>query len=251
MVVIGGDVGMPGAVKIAATAALKMGAGLVTVITRPIHVTAIVSTQPELLCYGLEATETHTLKSILEKATIIVLGPGLGQTAWSEALFQSTLNAVNQAKIPCLIDADGLNWLAKKTIKLHAHCIFTPHPAEAARLLKTTTKAIQSNREESAMRLQEKLGGVVVLKGAGSLVIDAKNHYQCNKGNPSMATGGMGDLLSGIIAGLATQGFNLFEASQFGVLLHATAGDIALKKNGGPSVLASELLPELKPLLRK
>ncbi|MDX2347044.1 MAG: NAD(P)H-hydrate dehydratase [Legionella sp.] len=247
VLVIGGDYGMPGAVKLAATGALKMGAGLVTVITRPEHIAAVVSTQPELLCYGLDISQLKLLMQLLSKATMIILGPGLGQSDWSKYLFDTTVTYIKTHQTPCLIDADGLNLLTQKNWEPKPNCIFTPHPGEAARLLQSSTQKIQSNREAAIKKLQQKLGGIVILKGAESLVYTKnKPIYMCNAGNPAMASGGMGDLLSGIIAGLVTQGLNLYEASKQGVLRHATAGDAALKKHGGPSVLASDLIPELR-----
>ncbi len=250
MLVIGGDYGMPGAVKLAATGALKLGAGLVTVITRPEHLSSVTGTKPELLCYGLDISQLELFTHLLCKASMIVLGPGLGESSWSEFLFDTTIQHINTHQTPCLVDADGLNWLAEKSWTPQSHCIFTPHPGEAARLLQSSTQNIQSNREESIKKLQKKLGGVIVLKGAESLVYtSSQSIYQCNAGNPAMASGGMGDLLSGIVSGFVTQGLSLFDASQQGVLLHATAGDRALKKQGGPGLLASDLIPELKPLL--
>lgn len=252
ILVIGGDHGMPGAVCIASQGAALMGAGLITVVTRPEHITAVVANRPELLCYGLKTTQTQLLKSLLKSASMIILGPGLGQSNWSRWLFKQTMQYIKQHQTPCLIDADGLNWLVKTKCQPQAHCVFTPHPGEAARLLGCSTDTIQSNREAAIQSLQKKLGGVVVLKGSESLVYTAGENIQvCHAGNPAMASGGMGDLLSGIIAGLSTQGLTLWQAGQMGVWLHARAGDAALKKQGGPGLLASDLLPELKPLLNQ
>ena len=249
VLVLGGDYGMPGAVKLAAMGARKMGAGLVTVVTQPLHITAVVNTQPELLCYGLEKQHIDLLNTLLNKASMIILGPGLGQSTWSQWLFKTTIAHLYAHQTPCLIDADGLNWVAQTNWTPLANCIFTPHPGEAARLLKTTVETIEACREKSIKQLQKIYGGTVVLKGAHSLVyMPQKPLYICHQGNPAMATGGMGDLLSGIIAGLVTQGLVLDEAARQGVLLHAAAGDAALKKQGGPSVLASDLIPELKRL---
>ena len=251
VIIIGGDYGMPGAVKLAALGAAEMGAGLVSVITHPEHVTAVVANQPELLCYGISTSQSKQLKALLSHASMIVLGPGLGQSTWSKFLFNTSIESITTHKIPCLIDADGLNWLAKAEFKKNNHYILTPHPGEAARLLGQTTETIQKNRADSIQAIQKKYGGVVVLKGHESLVCTAKEPlYICKSGNPAMASGGMGDLLSGIIAGLVTQGLTPWQATQMGVLLHAKAGDKALKTKGGPGLLASNLLPELKPLLK-
>ena len=249
VLVIGGDYGMPGAVRLAAEAALRVGAGLVTVITRPEHVAAVVSGRPELLCYGLNSPEEDAFKTCLSRATMIVLGPGLGQSSWSENLFDAVCL---QAKIPLLIDADGLNWLAKKQAswKSRDHCVFTPHPGEAARLLNTSITDIQANRIQAIQKLQAHFGGVFVLKGADSLVYTGGEAPRiCHEGNPGMASAGMGDVLSGVISGLMAQGLTPWNATQMGVLLHAEAGDVTLKKQGGPGLLASDLIPAIQSLM--
>ena len=249
VLVIGSDYGMPGAVRIAAEGALRVGAGLVTVITRPEHVTAVVSGRPELLCYGLTSPQDEAFKTCLAQATMLVLGPGLGQSSWSESFFDAVSE---QTSAPLLIDADGLNWLAKKQVawKPRAKTIFTPHPGEAARLLNITIPEVQADRVEAIKALQARFGGVFVLKGADSLICTGGEAPRvCHAGNPGMASAGMGDLLSGLIAGLATQGLTPWQATQMGVLLHAEAGDIALKAQGGPCLLALDLLPTIHNLL--
>jgi len=251
VLVIGGDYGMPGAVRLAAEGALHVGAGLVTVITHPEHVTSVVSGRPELLCYGLKSPEDKAFKTCLARATMVVLGPGLGQTAWSEALFDAVCSQTN---VPLLIDADGLNWLATKQAdwKQRPDCILTPHPGEAARLLGRTIPEIQANRMDAIKALQTRFGGVVVLKGADSLLCaDGESPRVCHAGNPGMASAGMGDLLSGIIAGLIAQGLTSWQATQMGVLLHAEAGDIMIKSQGGPGLLAHDLLPAVHELMQK
>lgn len=250
VLVIGGDYGMPGAVRIAAEGALRVGAGLVTVITHPEHVAAVVSGRPELLCYGLESPEDKCFKTCLSRATMLVLGPGLGQTTWSKAFFNAVISERNK---PLLLDADALNQLAQKPThwKPRADCILTPHPGEAARLLGVSVDDIQADRTKAVEALQTKYGGVVVLKGARSLVCtEAEAPNVCLAGNPGMASAGMGDLLSGIIAGLVAQGLTPWQATQMGVLLHASAGDASIKRQGGQGVLASDLLRELPDLLR-
>jgi hydroxyethylthiazole kinase-like uncharacterized protein yjeF len=251
VLIIGGDYGMPGAVRLAAEGALSVGAGLVTVITRPEHVTAVVSGRPELLCYGLETPEDEAFKTCLAHATMLVLGPGLGQNSWSERLFDAVCE---QSTAPLLIDADGLNWLAKKQVtwKPRAKTIFTPHPGEAARLLNITITEVQADRVKAIKALQTCFGGVFVLKGADSLVCtDREEPRVCHAGNPGMASAGMGDLLSGLISGLVAQGLTPWQATQMGVLLHAKAGDVTFKKQGGPGLLALDLLPAIHDLLLK
>jgi len=250
VLVVGGDYGMPGAVRLAGEAALRVGAGLVTVVTRPEHVTAVVSGRPELLCYGLQSPQDEAFKTCLARATIVVLGPGLGQSYWSESFFDAICQ---QSTIPLLIDADGLNWLAKKQLNWtpRTHCIFTPHPGEAARLLNITISDIQVDRIQATRMLQMRFGGVFVLKGADTLCANGEAIRVCHAGNPAMASAGMGDVLSGVITGLMTQGLTAWQATQMGVLLHATAGDVMLKKQGGPGLLAHDLLPAIHTLLLK
>jgi len=242
VLIIGGDYGMAGAARLAGEAALRVGAGLVSIATRPEHVSAIVSGRPELMCHPVK--QAKDLKPLLAKATVIVLGPGLGQSAWSKQLFKQALASA----LPKIIDADGLNLLAKQT-KKSDHWILTPHPGEAARLLKSDNKKIQADRITAVKQLQQKLGGIAILKGAGSLVAASDSISICQAGNPGMASGGMGDVLSGVIGGLLAQQFNLQQAAELGVCLHAYAGDLAAQQNGERGMLASDLMPYLRELM--
>lgn len=242
VLIIGGDYGMAGAVKLAGEAALRVGAGLVSIATRPEHTSAIVSGRPELMCHGIK--EAKELKPLLAKASVIVLGPGLGQSAWSKQLFKTVLNTPQ----PKIIDADGLNLLAKQPKKSN-HWILTPHPGEATRLLNITSKDIQSDREKAVKQLQQKYDGVIVLKGAGSLVCSANSLSICQAGNPGMASGGMGDVLSGVIGGLLAQQFTLQQAAELGVCIHAHAGDLAAQQHDERGMLASDLMPYLRELM--
>jgi len=234
VVVIGGDFGMPGAVRIAAEGALRVGAGCVTVLTRPEHITSVVCSRPELLCYGVD--KYFVLDKIIKRATVILLGPGLGQSKWSLDLFNQVINL----KIPKVLDADGLNLLANQNYKSD-NWILTPHPGEAARLLGISPRNVQDSRIDTLQNIHKKYGGVIVLKGHETLV-GADKIIKCVTGNPAMASAGMGDLLSGIITGLVAQGLNLFTAAKYGVLLHGNAGDKAVSKFKTTSVLAMDLL---------
>jgi NAD(P)H-hydrate epimerase len=254
VLVIGGDDGMPGSVRLAAEAALRVGAGLVSVITRPEHVAAVVSGRPELLCYGLNSAQDTLFKSCLARATMLVIGPGLGHSTWSEDLYDAVCEQLTSERpvLPVLIDADGINWLAKKQDQWvpRQSCVFTPHPGEAARLLKISVAEVQANRIQAIQALQARFGGVFVLKGSGSLVCTENEAPRiCNAGNPGMASAGMGDVLSGVIAGLIAQGLTPWQATQMGVLLHAEAGDEVLKAQGGPGLLASDLMPAIHNLM--
>lgn len=240
VLVIGGDSGMGGAIHMAAKAALRVGAGLVSVATHAAHVAMINAACPEIMCHAVETKAD--LLPLLQKATVVVLGPGLGQSAWSRELW----NAVIEAKQPMVVDADALNLLCESPRK-RDNWILTPHPGEAARLLKCTTKQVQSDRFLATKKLIAQFGGVVVLKGAGTLVqSDNDFPFVCAAGNPGMASGGMGDVLSGVIGGLLAQQFSLLSAAKTGVLLHATAADEAARAGGERGLLASDLMPYLR-----
>ena len=242
VLVVGGDYGMPGAVRIAAEGALRVGAGLVTVLTRSAHIAAVVSERPELLCYGTDVS-LKIVPELLVHANLVVLGSGLGQSAWSQRLF----DAVLESDLPKVIDADGLNWLARRqNLSPSSNWILTPHPGEAARMLGKQVADIQNNRSAALLALQNRYGGVIVLKGAGTLLMGPDQKLvQCLAGNPAMASAGMGDVLSGLIAGLVGQGLSLWEAAQAGVVMHATAADRVVAKRGSRGLLALDLLPEL------
>ncbi len=246
VLVIGGDHGMPGAVRLAAEGAARVGAGLVTVATRPRHVISTVSTRPELLCYGI-GTSANNLNPLIAAASVIVLGPGLGQSTWSKKLFDQAV----KSKLPLIVDADGLNWLARAMPPIQRdNWILTPHPGEAARLLDRPVEQIQEERALAAQLLQQRYGGVVVLKGAGTwLATTGQPLQQCCAGNPGMASAGMGDLLSGMIAGLHAQGLDLWQAALAGVMFHAEAADRVSSKQGARGMLASDLLAEIPALV--
>lgn len=244
VLIIGGNFGMAGAVKMAGEAALRTGAGLVSIATRPKNTSVITKNRPELMCHGI--TNANQLQKLLTHATVIVIGPGLGQSAWSKKLLHATLKA-NKSLV---IDADGLNLLAKykpyKKFIPNNNWILTPHIKEAERLLAINKI---TDRIAAIKNLQKKYGGVVILKGAGTLIFDGKELNICKKGNPGMATAGMGDILSGVIGGLLAQQIPLNIAAKLGVLLHATAGDMAAKKLGERGLIATDLLLYLQELV--
>lgn len=242
VVVVGGDVGFSGAVRLAGEAAYRVGAGLVTVLTHPQHASVLNVTRPELMCRGV--LTARELKKNLARATVVVFGPGLGQSTWSQRLFKAFSQL--KLKLPMVWDADGLNALAKQP-QHRDHWILTPHPGEAARLLGQTTPSIQQPREVVVRALQKKYGGVVVLKGQHSLIC-GKSLSVCPFGNPGMATAGMGDVLSGVIGGLLAQQIPLEVAAGLGVYLHAKAGDRAAE-SGERGLLASDLMIYLRSLV--
>ena len=243
VLIIGGDLGFLGAPCMAGMAALRVGAGLVSIATHPEHAAIMSGHYPALMSHGISAPEE--LAPLLKKADIVVIGPGLGLSAWGQALWQ----AISHSSLPLLVDADGLNWLAQSPFKKN-NWILTPHAGEAARLLQSTAQQIQDNRLQALQTLQVTYGGIIVLKGAGSLILgDDVMPTQCNLGNPGMATAGMGDILSGVIAGLCAQKIPLKEAAQLGVLCHAMAGDLAAKARGERGMIATDLLPYLQQVV--
>ena len=237
---IGGDHGSGGAIVLCTQAALRSGAGLASVATRPEHVTAMLARQPEAMAHGLDSADA--LAPLLQRAGVVAIGPGLGQGGWGRMLLDAALVAGK----PLLLDADALNLLAASPRTLPASTILTPHPGEAARLLGIDTAQVQADRYAAARALVERHGCVVVLKGAGTIVM-APQRTPCvvAAGNPGMAVGGMGDLLSGVIAALRAQGMEAFDAAACGALLHAVAGDAAAA-DGARGMLPTDLLPWLR-----
>ena len=243
VLVIGGDHGMGGAVKMCAEAALRVGAGLVSVATRAEHIPLVSGSRPEIMCHTVR--NAAELAPLLKKATVIIVGPGLGQSEWSREL----LHAVLSAQQPKILDADALNLLSEMPQK-QSNWVLTPHVGEAARLLRCTAEQVQSDRLSAAKKISDQYGGIIVLKGAGTL-IQAENElpFMCTAGNPGMASGGMGDVLSGVLGSLAAQHFSLLSAAKTGVLLHAMAGDLAARDGGERGLLASDLMPYLRKLV--
>ncbi len=242
LLVVGGDIGMSGAPRMAGEAALRAGAGLVKVATRPEHAATLNIECPELMVSGIPQPEA--LLPLLQQATHLVLGPGLGQGDYGYGLWQMALKSDQ----PMVLDADGLNLLAQHPQK-RDNWILTPHLGEAARLLGTDIETIQGDRPEAVRALHRYFSGIIVLKGHGSLIYDGgKTMYRCDYGNPGMATAGMGDVLSGVIAGLMPQCDNLLTAAQIGVCVHAMAGDMAAS-SGQRGLIATDLLPYIQQLL--
>jgi hydroxyethylthiazole kinase-like uncharacterized protein yjeF len=247
VMVIGGDNGMGGAVIMAAEAAARTGAGLVSATTQPEHVAAILARRPEIMVAGV--TSGQGLEPLLARPSLLVVGPGLGRSAWSEQMLQqATLSG-----LPLVLDADALNILAEGRVvreKQRDNWVLTPHPAEAARLLGVTTEAVQEDRFAAVKALQKHYGGVIVLKGAGTLVCGPEGVIGlCTGGNPGMASGGMGDVLSGVIGGLLAQGVPATDAACLGVCLHAEAADVAASLHGERGLLATDLLVHLQGLV--
>lgn len=244
VLVAGGSPGMSGAARLAGEAALRAGAGLVTLATHPEHAPWLNLSRPELMCRGTDADTD--LNRLFSRATAIALGPGLGQESWGRRLWQAALEAAR----PLVVDADGLNLLAA-TPQRRDEWVLTPHPGEAGRLLGIPTSAVQRDRFAAVEALQRRYGGVIVLKGAGTLITGPSHRpvAVCSDGNPGMASGGTGDALTGVIAALIGQVQDLEEAASLGVCLHAAAGDAAAR-DGERGLLASDLIDSLRATLK-
>lgn len=271
IVAVGGDQGMPGAITMAGLAALRVGAGLVSLITHASHAAEITQSHPELMVSNYDSNNTD-IQNSLSKADVIILGPGLGQSDWSKGLFTEVIDYIltKPGKLKSvIIDADGLNLLAKfcadtsnldKLSELQDKLILTPHVGEAKRLLNLSNNSganidINKNRFESINKLANLYQATVILKGVGSLVYSCKDKDKkiavCKYGNPGMATAGMGDILSGLIAGLSGQGLDTYAASCLAVYLHAKAGDVQAAMYGERGLVATDILLEVRKILNQ
>jgi NAD(P)H-hydrate epimerase len=228
---------------LAADAALRCGAGLVSVATHGEHVPALLSHRPEVMAHAVVTGDD--LQGLLGRANVVAIGPGLGQSTWGQSLF----DAVMACDTPRVLDADALNLLAKAPRMLRPNDVLTPHPGEAARLLGCDTMEVQRDRFSAAEKLCERFGAQVVLKGAGTRIASpGQPPVVIRAGNPGMSVGGMGDLLTGCIAALLAQGLPPRDAAIAGALLHAGAGDAAARDDGERGLLPGDLLPWLRRL---
>ena len=249
VLVLGGDHGFGGAALMSAEAAARTGAGLVSVATRPEHLPAFLARRPELMVRGIN--DASEIPFLLKHATVLVVGPGLGQSSWSEKCIDAALSPDR----PTVLDADALNLLSRELIELPAggQTLITPHPGEAARLLGRNIDIIQRDREQACLDLQSKFGGIAILKGAGTLIAYQQNQRQqldlCTHGNPGMGSGGMGDILSGVLGGLLAQGFSLIESARLGVCIHSYSADLVAENSGQRGMLATDLLPQIQALV--
>jgi NAD(P)H-hydrate epimerase len=246
VLLLGSGAGMPGAVRLAGQACLRVGAGLVTIATARDNLLAIAAGRPELIVHGIEQPEE--LDSLLERATVVAAGPGLGRSPWARGL----LSRVLACGKPLVLDADALNLIAEEHRTAPPSAILTPHPGEAARLLGSSATAVQADRLAALSSLSQRHpGAVIVLKGAGTLIgmqRAAAEHGVavspvpaiCDRGNPGMAAAGMGDVLTGAIAGILAQCRDPWLAARAGVIAHALAGD-DLARDRERGILALEL----------
>jgi len=244
LLLIGGDRGFGGAALLCAESALCSGAGMVSLATRSEHVAAALVRVPEVMALGTDSA--NQLMGLLEQASIIVAGPGLGQAAWGRSLLSAAANAPR----PQVWDADALNLLAKGGLTLPPGSVITPHPGEAARLLGISVAQVQADRPAAARALSKKYTAVAILKGAGSLVASPDGHLaRCDRGHPAMATAGLGDVLAGLVGALLAQGMPAFDSACLAVWLHAVAGEHQGKLGRG--LAASDLIPVIRQLLEE
>lgn len=240
---IGGDHGMGGAIALCAQAALRTGSGLVSIGTRASHLDGLLALLPECMTHAVgEAVDA--LGPLLARASVLAVGPGLGTSVWARALHAQAC----ASELPKIIDADALNLLVGSQRRL-SDSVLTPHPGEAARLLACSTADVQRDRIGAAQAVAEHFGACVVLKGAGSIVA-GHQRIPCiiGAGNPGMAVGGMGDVLTGVIASLRGQGLCAFDAAACGALLHACAGDTAAR-DGERGMLPRDVIACLRSLV--
>lgn len=239
---IGGDSTMLGAIHLSALACLRMGAGLTKVFSREEHASQLSMLQPEIMAYA-DLTQWRELH---ESASALAIGPGLDQTEWGKSLF----DLVSESDKTKVLDADALNLLAENPNR-DENRVLTPHPKEAARLLGGSVSDVQMDRLAAVKAIQQKYGGVVLLKGTGTLVFDGENCFLVNAGNSGMSVGGMGDVLTGMIASLLAQGLSLMDATILSAQLHAEAGDFLAHQQGKASLIPSDLIEVFKRFLMK
>ncbi|WP_462379647.1 NAD(P)H-hydrate dehydratase [Pseudomonas sp. Marseille-QA0892] len=245
VLVVGGDRGMGGAALLMAESALRSGSGLVSVATRGEHVAAAQARRPEVMTHGVRSA--NELRAMIEKADLVVVGPGLGQGPWGRSL----LSGVALADLPQVWDADALNLLASGNVRLPKDAVITPHPGEAARLLNASTRDIQADRYGAAKALAERYDTCVVLKGAGTVIAAPGGAVSvCDRGHPAMAGSGLGDVLAGLIGALRAQGMNAYDAACLGVWLHACAGE-RIGRAEGRGLAASDLPTYIRTVLEE
>lgn len=261
--VLAGSAGLTGAAYLTGQAALLSGSGLVTVgipkSLNPIMARKLIEVMtkplPETKAQSLGKKAFSEIKRFSDKADVLAIGPGLSQDKETQALIRKITSVV---KKPMVIDADGLNALVghigilPATSNRRPATILTPHEGEIARLIGLKKEFIHNNRKKVAKEFAKKYNIILVLKGHRTVVADPKGKIYVNKtGNPGMASGGVGDVLTGIIAGFLGQGLSGFDAACFGVYAHGLAGDIAVKEKGQLSLKATDLLDKLPEVLRK
>ncbi len=256
--ILAGSPRFSGAAALCSEAAMRAGAGLVTLGVPQGLNNAIIKIKPkEVMTLPLPQTKEGTLNlsgykmigDFSKDIDVLVVGPGLGKDKSTQALTRKVIAYINK---PMVIDADGLNALAGHLDSLKGIKILTPHPGEMARLLGVNIAKVQRDRKGIAKNFAKKHKVTVVLKGHDTVVVDYKNNLYINKtGNPGMATAGSGDVLSGIIAAFLGQGLGAFEAAKYGVYLHGFAGDLAAEEKTEISLIASDIIGKIPEVIKK
>lgn len=242
---LGGFQGYSGAILLAGEAALRSGTGLVSVATWPGHSNQLNLGRPELMVRGV--LDDEELLEAAGRATVAAIGPGLGREEWGKQLYE----AACELDVPQVVDADALYHLAKSPNR-NDRRVLTPHPGEAATLLGTTSLEIQKDRPKAVREIQKRYGGVVLLKGSGTLIATPQGELLvCTDGNPGMAVGGMGDVLTGLIASLIAQGLPLRDATCLGAIIHAQSADRLAASYGTRGILAGDLFPVLRQMVNE
>lgn len=244
VLVVAGERGFGGAGILAAEASARAGAGLISLATRPEYVGAALARCPSLMVQAV--THGSELRPLADAATVIVCGPGIGQGAWGQQMLQQVVASGK----PRVLDADALNLMSARAAQPAEQHILTPHPGEAARLLGCTVPEVEADRVSAAVRLQKLHGGVVLLKGAGTVVADGQDiPVIINGSNPGMATGGMGDVLAGLIGSLWGQFKNAQQATVTGAALHLEAAKVASNTKGFMGLLPTDVIDALPTIL--
>jgi ADP-dependent NAD(P)H-hydrate dehydratase len=260
VLVIAGSDGMSGAAVLCGSAALRGGAGLVRVAVPKAIQPVVAGGNPCYMTVEMPWTragkfaqqDLAKILNLVESADVLAIGPGMGRDLHVVRTIRALLEKNTK---PVVLDADGLNAFVplrdKQKIGANAPAIFTPHPGEFARLVGRTTPEVQADREKLGLAFAAEQGSVLVLKGAETLVTDGRRMYVNSTGNPGMATGGSGDVLTGLIAALVGQRLESFAAAQLGVYLHGLAGDLARDELGEEALIAKDLLDYLPAAFRK
>ncbi|MCW8335702.1 NAD(P)H-hydrate dehydratase [Vibrio paucivorans] len=241
---IGGEQGFSGAIILSGNASARSGAGLTAVLTNEVSIVPMLNHCPEVMVSNWQSMAFVAKR--VDWSDAIALGPGLSTSNHARSLFE-LVRRYDKAKV---LDADALTLLAENPFK-DDNRILTPHPGEAARLLACSIKEVESNRFQAVTQLQQIYGGVIVLKGAGTLVHDGQTIYVCTAGNAGMGSGGMGDVLTGVIVSLLAQGMSLSDAALTGVQLHSVAADELATEFGSRGLLASDLIPAIRRLMNQ
>jgi len=239
VLVIGGNSSMPGSVRLCAEAALRMGAGLVSVATKRENIPIVLNGRPELMASSVD--DPNDLIELLTKVNVIVIGPGLGRDNWAKELLSIAL----ESKLPKVVDADALSLLRELRL-VCSNSVITPHSAEAARILNSTSEEVESHRVKAIMALRN-VSDVIILKGHHSLISDQNEIFVNKTGNAALATAGTGDILSGLVAGLIAQTNNMFDSAKLAVWLHGVAAqEYVAQGNEERSMLASDIFEYIR-----